>query len=338
MSWCIRMHAQYSQTQKKDPTVMKIQRHAFPSVHWLTAGLVAAGLFATGMQPCQADEVCTTAELTQLRQQRRQAAQRKRRIIFNNDGNSIVVSLAGKEVSAQALLDDRTIPLLGTHVDSIFYCSWSTGLGLFTHMSEFVEPFYAKTGVYGANRPQEFHERGLDPLKIMVDFCRANDIEIFWSMRMNDIHDADPRWPEVMPQFKKDHPELLFGTQQKPPAFGKWSGLDYGLPEVRQRAFRLLEDVCRRYNVDGIEMDFARHFPHFSCNANGEDCAQHERDLMTGLLQRVRKMTEQVGLERNCPILVAVRIPASLSCCNAIGLDVSHWLEQQLVDILVPGE
>ena len=59
---------------------------------------------------------------------------------------------------------------------------------------------------------------------------------------------------------------------------------------------------------------------------------------MTGLLQRVRKMTEQVGLERNCPILVAVRIPASLSCCNAIGLDVSHWLEQQLVDILVPGE
>jgi hypothetical protein len=59
---------------------------------------------------------------------------------------------------------------------------------------------------------------------------------------------------------------------------------------------------------------------------------------MTGLLKRVREMTETVGLERGRPILVAVRIPASVACCEAAGLDVVRWLEEDYVDLLVPGE
>ena len=286
----------------------------------------------------QPDGASPDSDLNQLRERRKEAAQRKRRIIFNNDGNTIVVSLKDKEVSAEALLADRTTGLVGTHVDSIFYCSWSASLGLCTHMGHVAERFYARTGDYTANRTREFHDKGLDPLRIMVEFCKANDIEIFWSMRMNDIHDSYPQWSELVSQFKRDNPELLFGTPGGPPPFGRWSGLDYGRPEVRDRAFRLLEDVCRRYDVDGIELDFMRHMPHFRCNAEGEDCAQNERDMMTGLLRRVREMTEQIGLKRNRPILVAVRLPASSSCCNACGLDVIAWLEQGLVDMLVPGE
>ena len=277
-------------------------------------------------------------QLKELRQRRERAAHRHRRIIFNNDGCDMVYRLEGKEISAQSLLDDRTTRLRNTHVDSIFYVSWSAGLGLCTHKSAVAEPFVAKTGVFETNMTQEYHEAGLDPLQIMIDFSRVNDIEIFWSMRMNDIHDADPRWPEMIPQFKKDHPQFLFGTQEQPPAFGCWSGFDYGRPEVRERAFRLLEDVCERYDVDGIEMDFLRHIPHFRCNAEGEDCTQKERDTMTGLLRRVRDMTEQVGLKRGRPLLVALRLPASLRCCEALGLDVTQWLEQGLADILVPGE
>jgi len=302
----------------------------------MLAGLAAFVIVAFGPQLLAAGDSSAASHLGQLRRQRRQAAGRRRRIIFNNDGNSIAYAL--KEVSAEALLADRTKGLLGTHVDSIFYCTWSAGLALFTHKSALAEPFVATTGVFKANLTKQFRDRGLDPLQIMVEFCRANGIEFFWSMRMNDIHDAFPQWPEMISQFKKDHPQLLFGTPEEPPPFGMWSGLDYGEPEVRERAFRLLEDVCERYDVDGVEMDFMRHVPHFRCNAKGEDCTQKERDIMTGLARRVREMTERVGLARGRPLLVAVRIPGSVPCCEAAGLDVTRWLEEDLVDVLVPGE
>jgi len=89
---------------------------------------------------------------------------------------------------------------------------------------------------------------------------------------MNDIHDAYPQWPELLFQFKKDHPEMLFGSREAPPKFGFWSGLDYGRPEVQQRAFKLLEEVCRNYDLDGIQLDWLRPPPHFRCSANGDDC------------------------------------------------------------------
>lgn len=196
------------------------------------AGLVTSVFVIFGSELLASDESSPVAGLHGLRQQRVLAAHRKRRVIFNNDGNSIVYFLKDKEVSAEALLADRTIGLLGTHVDSIFYCPWSTSLGQFTYMSQIGEPFYAKTGVVSANRTQDFHDQGLDPLQIMVDFCKANGIEIFMSMRMNDIHDAYPQWPELLSQFKKYHPELLFGSREAPPKYGFWSGLDYGRPEV----------------------------------------------------------------------------------------------------------
>ena len=155
--------------------------------------LVACVLIVLDPALCVAEEPTPAAGLNELRQQRERAAQRKRRIIFNNDGNSVVYHL--NEVRAEALLADRTTGLVGTHVDSIFYCSWCAGFGQCTHVSELAEPFYATTGVFGANKTKDFHDKGLDPLQIMVEFCKANDIEIFWSMRMNDIQNRTHSGP-----------------------------------------------------------------------------------------------------------------------------------------------
>lgn len=275
-------------------------------------------------------------DLNDYRQQRRQAAHRKRGIIFNDDGCAIVYTV--KEATAEALLAERTTDLVGSHVGSIFYCPWTAGLGHVTFPSEVAEPFYADTGVFKTNMTRTFHEQGLDPVQIMIDFGRANGIEIFVSMRMNDIHDAYPQWSEMIPQFKKDHPHLLHGSREDPPLFGFWSGLNYDEGEVQDRASRLLEDICSRYDVDGIELDWQRHPPHFRCSTRGEDCSDTERDIMTRFHGRLREMTERIGLERGRPILTAVRLPASVACCEAIGLDVIAWLEQDLVDLLCPGE
>ena len=274
--------------------------------------------------------------LDRLRQDRTQAAARRRRIIFNNDGNSIVYHL--KETTPEALLAARTTPLIGTQVDSIFYSSWGSGFGMFTHISDVAQPFVAKTGPFKANRTGDFHEKGLDPLQIMVDFGKKHDIEIFWSMRMNDIHDAYPQWSALFPEFKKRHPEFLFTTRDNPPVNGHWSGLDYNHAPVRARALALLEDVCKRYDVDGVELDFLRHPPFFRSHASGHDCTEAECETMTDLIRNIRRMTEQEGLRRKRPILVAVRVPASAECCKEMGLDILRWMEEGLIDLAVPGE
>src|SRR5215208_477070 len=62
---------------------------------------------------------------------RARAINRPRRIIFNNDGNEPVYFC--KNSTEAELLGSRTSPLVGSQVDSVFYCTWSSGFGLFTH-------------------------------------------------------------------------------------------------------------------------------------------------------------------------------------------------------------
>ena len=299
------------------------------------------------------------SQLDAMRRRRKQVAQRRRRIIFNNDGDDALYfrkegtdissvgftkTLQSDTVTPEAFLDIRIAPILGTHVDSLFY-SDSQSFGSFLHDSDVAEVF-TKTLDYGDGGPsrnitKDLIEQGTDPLKLAVDFCRQNGIEIFSSIRMNDTHDGVGRvWSDsFLPQFKKDHPEYLFGAKGAKLAYGYYSGVDYAQQAVRERAFLVIEDICRRYNIDGLEMDFWRHPPFFKSYAiSGNPASIGERDRMTELLQRVRIMTEEVSLDRDQPLLIAVRVPNSVGACQSLGLDIERWLQENLVDILISGE
>jgi len=153
---------------------------------------------------------------------------------------------------------------------------------------------------------------------------------------MNDTHDSSTAWygPLLFPEFKKAHPEFLVGSIHKHPPHGPWSAVDYAHPEVRDLCFRIIEEVCRNYDVDGVELDFFRHACFFKTVAWGARAGSAECEAMTDLIRRVRRMTERRGLERRRPILVAVRVPDSVDYCRGIGLDIERWLADGLVDLL----
>ncbi len=260
----------------------------------------------------------------EMKQQRKQAAHRQRRIIFNDDGWSRMIPATTPE----ELLEAYT-PRLGSHVDSIFYCT-AFGFNLCSHNSDVSEVFV------GDAVTEKFIEQGTDALEIMVDYCHQHNVEIFWSMRVNDQHDSYGH-AGLMSQFKKDHPEYLFGSPEKRPPHGPWTGVDYAEPEIREQAFRIIEDVCQRYDIDGIELDFFRQLANFKRLVWGEALGQEERDMMTGLLRRVRTMTEEVAQNRGRPLLFAVRVPDSVEYSRALGLDWQEWLAEDLIDILVVG-
>jgi hypothetical protein len=268
-----------------------------------------------------------------LLEARRKDAHRRRRIIMNNDGNDTRAAATERPVTPEKLLEKRTTALVGSQVDSVFYC---TGVfNYYFHRSKESELLVSHEGV--AEYLKLLSEMGTDPLEIMVDFCHKNDLEVFWSMRMNDTHDSGN--PLLFCQWKSDHPDYLVGTKgvKYPYGANRWSSVDYGVPAVRDKVFRILRDVCSRYDVDGIELDFFRHPVLFKAQMTGEPVTQSHCDQMTGLIQRVRKMTEEIGLQRKRPILIGIRIPDSVSYCKAIGIDLTQWLKQDLIDIVVGG-
>jgi len=62
-----------------------------------------------------------------------------------------------------------------------------------------------------------------------------------------------------------------------------------------------------------------------------------EVEIMTNFMHRIRQLTDENGVRRGRPILVAARIPDTFSQAMNIGLDVKTWLKKDLVDILVIG-
>ncbi|MCX7008881.1 MAG: family 10 glycosylhydrolase, partial [Kiritimatiellaeota bacterium] len=207
------------------------------------------------------------AALQQLRETRKQLAHRQRRIIFNNDGCDVLYWPKGEKVTVEKFLERRTSPLAGTQVDAISYCSISSGFSFFTHRTRVGAVLARQPADFGIqptmrNVAQDMIDQGTDCLQAVLGFAHKNKMECFWSMRMNDTHDAEyrPDKPYLLyPQLKVDHPDWLVGEPLKRTPFGRWSSVDYARPEIRDLAFRFIEEVCRNYDVDGVELDFFRH-------------------------------------------------------------------------------
>lgn len=184
-------------------------------------------------------------------------------------------------MTREGLLDARTSALADSHVDSIFYCTNRGGFGRFSHATQIAEIFTRRDGGCSRNLTPILLDQGTDPLRVMVEWSRAHGREIFWSLRMNDTHDG---WGPVgdfsydkISDLKRSNPQWLLGAAGSKPRYGGWTALNYALEPVRDMVFRVIEDVCRNYDIDGVECDFLRHETFFPATADGELCGDAER-------------------------------------------------------------
>jgi hypothetical protein len=274
------------------------------------------------------------AESAPLDPARSAARERPRRIIFNDDGGETRVPPAPIP-ALDGFLPVRIAPLAGTQVDTIVFDTTSGTFNRFAHDTKVAEPFLVREGRYQHNILPAHLAAGTDPLRVVVAHARKVGQEVFWTMRMNDTHDASN--PLLIPQLKRDHPEYLLGTQAKPPLRGTWSAVDYGLPVIRDLARRTIAEVANNYDVDGIELDFWRHPAFFRQTATAQACGDEERALMTALLRDVRADLAAAGKRRGKPILLAVKTPDSVGYCADLGLDLERWFGEGLADFYIPG-
>jgi hypothetical protein len=188
-------------------------------------------------------------------------------------------------------------------------------------------------------------DEGVDPFGLLVKRAVSKGFETFVSFRMNDVHMAhmlDGQGPYTDVLYRQ-HPEWRVP--------GSW-GLNYAIPEVRQHRLAQFEELIRRYPLNGLELDFLRGVPYFPGHGSSKSLptiatrsvagfptymAEESAPLMTEFVGEVRKMTQRVSKEKGKPILLAVRVPSSLSGCRRVGLDPIAWHKQGSLDFLTVG-
>ena len=262
------------------------------------------------------------------------------RIIYNWDGAPHGYSPAPQ--SMEDFLDKVYAPLEETQVDALFWSVGGQGSRWPSDVVEFIgqarERPYPSAGAYNATENiLRMYDRGEDPQQALIERGHELGLHVYASVRMNDNHFGGAQVTDLealrkahrVEALRHEHPEWVLGEQTS-----EWFALSWNMavPEIRERRFHHVEEVCRRYDWDGVELDWQRHAFHFP-----DGHGYRLRYLLTDLQRAVRRMTEALGRERGRPVFLAARVAGSLEMCRRIGYDVPAWVEEGLVDVLIPA-
>ena len=286
---------------------------------------------------CTIGKGLLAAEEAALVASRKRAAHRRRRIIFNNDGDDIWAKGAD---TVERFLAVRHTPLLDTMVDSIYY-STTQSFNYFTHQTQVAEVFTSRTGTAANNNLASFLKNNTDGLRMSCEFAHRHGLESIWTLRMNDIHDADRRWSYFLPQWKKADPRRVMSTPEEASKHNDrrslWTFVDYENPEVEARLVAIIEEVLRGYPVNGVELDFLRHPLYFRPTFEGRPVADKHIDVLTQIVTSIRKLVLRESERQQKPLLLAVRVPPRIQLCRNVGIDIRGWLANRLIDTLAVG-
>jgi hypothetical protein len=210
---------------------------------------------------------------------------------------------------SQRMLEEMIDEEAAAQVDAIAYC-------LFTAFWSDL-PSSKITDLFPW-RPVGMDEAGVDLLKVLIARCRHHNMQFIADIRMNDRHGVPPNG------IAKDHPEwALFG-----------GAYDYALEPVRQAMLDFNQEVLDGYEVDGLQYDYMR-WCHMFKPGEGKKNAH----LLTEFMRKTRKQLDEAARRRKCGrLLLGVRVPQSLEECEHLGFELAKWINEGLVDYVVPSD
>jgi len=267
------------------------------------------------------------------------SAKRQRRVLYNIDGDSCLFTKAGAKGPVAISIDDlkrliEEITFERSQVDTVLVCVnaqvmyYPTKVGTMrgTLSTPLERAKWPATEKQRFENLKGFFDRGVDPYVLMLAEAKKRGREALLSFRMNDAHGND----FLRTQFWTDHPDWRLRN----------GALDFAHDQVRDYVFRLIEEAVRRYDCDGIELDFNR-FPTFFKSGTTEARVAK----MSGLVKRVRMMLDEVGRERGRRLVLGVRVPSnygrmppSPDSSLETGCDAVAWSRNGWVDFITVSE
>jgi hypothetical protein len=288
------------------------------------------------------------------------------RILFNNDSDDLkwpaypehhasVWVPAGKPIPLPAIrspedyLALRIGPLAKTKTQGLAYCG------------NFGMPIWEL-------KRDPIAALGDDPLQPILQFWKREGRTFFVSVRMNDKHHTYFNWAHLWDDFRRKHRHWFLkppsdvewkneflpwlNDPTKPGPQDMWAKVktqphalragpdrevngenllyDYSKAEVCSHYLDIVREACRRYDLDGIELDWLR-YPKFF--RDGEVNA-------TGLMEfvrDVRTILDEAAKRRGHALRLVTRVPDGPARAKELGLDVEAWLRAGLIDAVIAG-
>ena len=178
------------------------------------------------------------------------------RVIFNSDGHGVFKDAGG---DLDQWITNLFGPLENSHVDALFWCDGAGG-NTANYDSQVLERTGARVGKTDP-KLQALIDQGNDPPRVVVREAHKRKLDVFYSFRINDIHDSFIL--DEQPTFKVKHPEWLLGKKKYGAVTSYPTALNFAVKEVRDLKFRAIEEVFTKYDFDGLEVDFLRGAPYF---------------------------------------------------------------------------
>jgi hypothetical protein len=270
---------------------------------------------------------------------------RRRRVLYNFDGDSCLSTKANSKGPVPVAVDDvkrliEEVAYQGSRVDTVLVCInaqvmyYPTKVGTMrgAHSTPEERAKWPASEKQRFANMKAFFDAGVDPYAIILAETKRRGREALLTFRMNDDHGVD----FLRTKFLADHPDWRLGTKQ----YQGSGAMDFGRQEVRDYTFRLIEEAVRRYDCDGIELDFNR-FPRFFKGGTIDERVAK----MNSLVERVRGMLDEVGRERGRRLILGVRVPSNFGdspptpeTARKIGCDVPAWAKRGWVDYVAVSE
>lgn len=238
----------------------------------------------------------------------------KYRLIFNDDGTGTLdrsFFLERSPLTPERFLDVAINPLRDTPVDAFFWCIGHDMTYIYdTDVGEFyghnVDKFQSLFMEAYSEAPKVLIQSGHDPLKLVTEAGHDAGMDVYATIRMNDVHSAVPKLRDCLADFKKEHPQFLLGD---PDGQGKLKrlALNYAYAPVRQHRLAIISELIEKFDIDGIEFDFMRfpfYFPY--------DSAHAYRHTMTAFIRQARARIDELTADRDRPFYLGVRVPDTL--------------------------
>jgi len=174
----------------------------------------------------------------------------------------------------------------------------------------------------------ELAEKKIDPYTLWISRARQKGLTPWISMRMNDLHNVDDPASYMHSTFWREHPEY----RRVPWRFSDWRdrAFDFAHAPVREYHFRLIEEYCRRYDFDGLELDWMRFGFHFRPGHELED-----GPLLTEFMRRTRRLLDTWEKRRGHKLHLGARVPSRPQTAIHLGMDGALWAREGLVQMLV---
>ncbi len=237
---------------------------------------------------------------------------RRQRTIYFNDARHYYLFVFEPPMS----MEDAWRPVdevAGTSVDTFSY-GVERGDGLFypskvgMRFGADIQPFEQAAYWRLWHNMQGLIDRGLDPLKVLIDRSHEKGMEFLASLRLGCYGDIDPAHDT------------------------RTGGRGFMNPEVRSHVAAVLEELASDYDTDGVELDFA-------APPGGASLYFQDQDVEAGtpiMTDWTREVASKLRAHRPDSFDIGARVYPTEEINLSVGVDVRTMLKERLVDFVVP--